>query len=66
MITRRQMLKYTGLAMAAGSLPLEKTFAREESGTGNSTFRFSLNTSTISGAKPGMKKMHRYCSQSRV
>ncbi len=56
MITRRQMLKYTGLAMAAGSLPLEKTFAREESGTGNSTFRFSLNTSTISGTKPGMKK----------
>jgi len=56
MITRRQLLKYTGMAMAAGSLSLHETLAAPVAKRKKANFRYSLNTSTISGQKPGIRK----------
>ncbi len=56
MISRRNLLKYTGLTIAAGSVSWRETFAATGTPTEKSKFRFCLNTSTISGQNPGVKK----------
>ena len=53
MLTRRNLFKTAGLASAAALLP-QAAFSK--SAQKDSTFRFSLNTSTISGQNPGLLK----------
>ena len=53
-ISRRKAITALGLGSAAMALPLS-SFARQESPT-PSTFRYCLNTSTISGQNPGLLK----------
>jgi len=53
MLTRRNLFKTAGLATAAALLP-QAVFSK--SAKKDSTFRFSLNTSTISGQNPGLLK----------
>ena len=62
-ISRRKALGSLTLGTAAASLPLISCVSGEpEKNTpvsktsGNTLFRFCLNTSTISGQKPGLKK----------
>lgn len=62
-ITRRKALSSLVLGTAAASLPLAscvngeaEKVNRDRAASGNSRFRFCLNTSTISGQKPGLKK----------
>lgn len=54
MLNRRKLLKLTGAAALTALAPsfIRATTTRHESGT----FRFCLNTSTISGQKPGLLK----------
>jgi len=53
MLTRRNLLKSGALAAFAASLPLS---GYTKAANNNSPFRFSLNTSTIRGQKPGLLK----------
>ena len=53
MLTRRNIFKTAGLATAAALLP-QAGFSK--SARKDSTFRFSLNTSTISGQNPRLLK----------
>ncbi len=53
MLSRRNLFKTAALASAAAILP-HKGFSRSSGNSG--TFRFCLNTSTISGQKPGLLK----------
>jgi sugar phosphate isomerase/epimerase len=52
MSTRRELLKTAGMAALAMTLPLPTAAAEEMKKA--SPFRFCLNTSTISGQKPGL------------
>jgi 2-keto-myo-inositol isomerase len=59
MVTRRQLLKYSGASLLAGSLAWQGSLAGlpgAEEKKEKVRFRFSLNTSTISGQKLGLKK----------
>lgn len=62
-ITRRKALSSLVLGTAAASLPLASCvnskadkITPDKTASGNARFRFCLNTSTISGQKPGLKK----------
>jgi sugar phosphate isomerase/epimerase len=54
MLKRRELLKLAGIAGLAGILPV--TFANNIPLQKKGPFRFCLNTSTISGQKPGLLK----------
>jgi sugar phosphate isomerase/epimerase len=54
MISRRELLKIPGAAAMAAVLPAVDTLALTNP---KGSFRFCLNTSTISGQKPGLKGM---------
>src|SRR5258708_16003644 len=51
---RREILKTLGLATAGIGLSRSFTFSKEKPASG--PFRFCLNTSTIRGQQPGLKK----------
>jgi 2-keto-myo-inositol isomerase len=53
MISRRNLFKTVGLASAAAILPKQSFSVTQNK---NATFRFCLNTSTISGQNPGLLK----------
>lgn len=53
-MSRRQLVKTAGVAAAASIMPQSISSAAENEG--KARFRFSINTSTISGQKPGLIK----------
>ena len=53
MVNRRELLKLSGIASLASLLPISAVYAGAQT-TEKGPFRFSLNTSTISGQKPGL------------
>ena len=54
MLNRREILKLVGVASLASILPATAITAAPDQKKG--PFRFCLNTSTISGQKPGLLK----------
>ena len=53
MLNRRKLIKLTGAAALTAFMP---SFIKASPGHASGAFRFCLNTSTISGQKPGLLK----------
>lgn len=61
MISRREAI--AAMAAVTGGAMIPAACARPEANTGITTFKYSLNTSTISGNKPGIEKYIEIASQ---
>jgi 2-keto-myo-inositol isomerase len=55
-MNRRQLIKTTGIGMATACVAPQFGFKSQEASGKKATFKYCLNTSTIRGQKPGLKK----------